>query len=144
MYLKVKGVFTQADPLALINKWQQLTVRIIAMLQSETTAWVVANLERLPVEQALNIAAVLTTFGIPVNGFILNKMLPLELCSSHPFWMAKFASQQRCRQRLVQRRRGAEKNILGPSPRLCASARVHYSLRNELESYQLAILKKEK
>jgi arsenite-transporting ATPase len=102
IYLKVKGVLTHGDPLALINKWQQLTAQIITMLQTETTAWVVANPERLPVEQAINIAASLTNFGIPVNGFILNKILPLELCSAHPFWLAKFESQQRWRQRLLQ------------------------------------------
>ncbi|MCX5870525.1 MAG: ArsA family ATPase [Deltaproteobacteria bacterium] len=102
IYLKVKGVFAHGDPLALIDKWQQLTAQIIAMLQAETTAWVVANPERLPVEQALNIAASLTAFGIKVNGFILNKMLPLELCCTHPFWQAKFESQQRWRQRLLQ------------------------------------------
>ncbi|HAY22779.1 MAG TPA: hypothetical protein DCY27_11600 [Desulfobacterales bacterium] len=102
LYLKVKGVLTHGDPLALINKWQQLTAEIITMLQTETTAWVVANPERLPVEQAINIAASLTNFGIPVNGFILNKILPLELCSAHPFWLAKFESQQRWRQRLLQ------------------------------------------
>jgi arsenite-transporting ATPase len=102
IYLKVKGVLTHGDPLALINKWQQLTAQIITMLQTETTAWVVANPERLPVEQAINIAASLTNFGIPVNGFILNKILPLELCSAHPFWLAKFESQQRWQQRLLQ------------------------------------------
>jgi arsenite-transporting ATPase len=102
VYLKVKGVFAHVDPLSLINKWQQLTAQIITMLQTQTTAWVVANPERLPVEQALNIAAALTTFGIGVNGFILNKMLPPELCGSHPFWQAKFESQQRWRQRLMQ------------------------------------------
>jgi len=102
LYLKVKGVLTHGDPLALINKWQHLTAQILAMLQSDTTAWVVANPERLPVEQALNIAASLTAFGIKVNGFILNKMLPLELCCAHPFWQVKFDAQQRWRQRLLQ------------------------------------------
>ncbi|MDD3815342.1 MAG: ArsA family ATPase [Desulfocapsaceae bacterium] len=102
VYLKVKGVFTGADPLALINSWRQLTAQIIDMLQTETTAWVVANPERLPVEQALNIAASLTAFGIQVNGFILNKLLPPELCCTHPFWQAKYESQQRWRQRMLQ------------------------------------------
>ena len=102
VYLKVKGVFMQADPLSLINKWRQLTARIIEMLQTQTTAWVVANPERLPVEQAINIAASLTAFGIGVNGFILNKMLPPELCGTHPFWQAKFESQQRWRKRMLR------------------------------------------
>ncbi|MBA3007836.1 MAG: ArsA family ATPase [Proteobacteria bacterium] len=101
VYLKVKGVFTGVDPLSLINSWRQLTAQIIDMLQTETTSWVVANPERLPVEQALNIAASLTAFGIKVNGFILNKMLPPELCCTHPFWQAKFEAQQRWRQRML-------------------------------------------
>lgn len=115
LYLKVKGVLTHGDPLALINKWQQLTAQIIAMLQTDTTAWVVANPERLPVEQAINIASSLTAFGIKVNGFILNKMLPLELCNTHPFWQAKFDSQQRWRQRLLQ---GAEGQQVTEIPEL--------------------------
>lgn len=102
LYLKIKGAFMQADPLSLIHNWRQLTARIIEMLQTETTAWVVANPERLPVEQALIIAASLTSFGIGVNGFILNKMLPLELCGAHPFWRAKFESQQRWREKMLQ------------------------------------------
>jgi arsenite/tail-anchored protein-transporting ATPase len=102
VYLKVKGIFSQVDPLSLINKWRELTAQIIVMLQTQTTAWVVANPERLPVEQALQVAASLTSFGIGVNGFLLNKMLPLELCGAHPFWLAKFEAQQCCRQRLLE------------------------------------------
>jgi len=102
VYLKFKGMFKQADPMALINSWRDLTGRIIAMLQTDTTAWVVANPERLPVEQALNIANSLMDFGIGVNGFILNKMLPLELCACHPFWQAKYESQQRWRTRMQE------------------------------------------
>ncbi|MFH2122222.1 MAG: ArsA family ATPase [Pseudomonadota bacterium] len=102
VYLKLKGVLSGADPLSLINSWRHLTAQIIDMLQTETTAWVVANPERLPVEQALNIAASLTAFGIQVNGFILNKLLPPELCCAHPFWQAKYESQQRWRQRMLQ------------------------------------------
>lgn len=102
VYLKVKGVFSQVDPLALINSWRELTARIIIMLQTQTTAWVVANPERLPVEQAIHIAASLSAFGIAVNGFILNKMLPLELCGTHPFWQTKFEAQQRWRQRMLE------------------------------------------
>jgi len=102
LYLTVKGVLKQVDPIALINSWRDLTARIIAMLQTDTTAWVVANPERLPVEQAVSIAAALTDFGIGVNGFILNKMLPLELCACHPFWQAKYEAQQRWRQRMTQ------------------------------------------
>jgi len=122
LYLKVKGVFIHGDPLALINKWQQLTAQILAMLQSDTTAWVVANPERLPVEQALNIAASLTAFGIQVNGFILNKMLPLELCCTHPFWQAKFDAQQRWRQRLLQ---AADGRMVTEIPELSGEQMAH-------------------
>ncbi len=102
LYLKLKGTFSHADPLALIQQWRQLTAEIITMLQTSTTAWVVANPERLPVEQALTIADSLASFGIGINGFILNKMLPAEPCASHPFWRAKLAAQRTWRQRLVQ------------------------------------------
>ncbi len=101
VYVKVKNVFNKVDPLALINKWRDLTAQVIELLQTETTAWVVANPERLPIEQALHIADSLNEFGISVNGFILNKMLPPEVCSNHPFWQAKFQAQQRCRERML-------------------------------------------
>ena len=100
VYLKVKGVFNQVDPLALINNWLKLTADIIALLKTDTRAWVVANPECLPVEQALDIATALGDFGIGVNGFILNKLLPEEVCLSHPFWEAKYAAQQGWRQHL--------------------------------------------
>lgn len=103
VYLKVKGMFSQVDPLALIHTWRELTGRIIDMLQTQTTAWVVANPERLPVQQALDIARSLTLFGIGVNGFILNKMLPLELCGAHPFWLTKFEAQQHWRDTMRQK-----------------------------------------
>ncbi len=96
VYLKVKSVFSNVDPLTLINKWLDLTAQIIEMLRTDTRAWIVANPEPLPVVQALDIATALTGFEIGVNGFILNKILPLKLCEQHPFWRAKYTAQQNC------------------------------------------------
>ncbi len=100
VYIKVKSVFSKVDPLALIDKWLYLTAQIIAMLRTDTRAWVVANPEPLPVAQALDIAASLTEFEIGVNGFILNKILPVAICDHHPFWLAKYEAQQKCRESL--------------------------------------------
>ena len=102
VYMKVKSVFSKVDPLTLIDKWLQLTARIIELLRTDTSAWVVANPEHLPVEQALDIARSLTEFEIEVNGFILNKLLPLAVCEQHPFWLAKYRAQQECREKLLQ------------------------------------------
>ena len=102
VYMKVKSVFSKVDPLTLIDKWLHLTAQIIAMLRTDTRAWVVANPEQLPVAQALDIAASLAEFEIGVNGFILNKMLPLKICEQHPFWLAKYEAQQGCRRTLRQ------------------------------------------
>ncbi|HIE06866.1 MAG TPA: ArsA family ATPase, partial [Desulfarculaceae bacterium] len=102
VYMKVKGVFSKVDPLTLIDKWLKLTAQIIELLRTDTSAWVVANPEHLPVEQALDIAKSLTEFKIEVNGFILNKLLPLEVCEQHPFWLAKYKAQQGCRGHLLR------------------------------------------
>ena len=102
VYMKVKGVFSKVDPLTLIDKWLKLTAQIIDLLRTDTSAWVVANPEHLPVEQALDIAKSLTDFEIEVNGFILNKLLPLEVCEQHPFWLAKYKAQQECRENLLR------------------------------------------
>ena len=102
VYMKVKGVFNKVDPLTLIDKWLKLTAQIIDLLRTDTSAWVVANPEHLPVEQALDIARSLTDFEIEVNGFILNKLLPLEVCEQHPFWLAKYKAQQECRENLLR------------------------------------------
>ncbi len=100
VYLKVKSVFSQVDPLRLIQRWLELTRAIIVLLRTRTRARIVANPERLPVEQALVIAAALEGFEIPVAGFILNRLLPLEAAAGHPFWERRYELQQRWRQRL--------------------------------------------
>ncbi len=100
LFFKVKTVFNKVDPLALIDKWRSLTERIIELLQTETCAWVVANPEPLPIEQASDIADSFNEFGIEVKGFVLNKVLPEELCQGHPFWQEKFNAQQKCRAKM--------------------------------------------
>lgn len=93
LYLKVKGIFNQVDPLELIHKWRRLTEDVITMLKEDTSAWVVTNPERLPVEQALFIGNSLVNFGIPLNGYILNKMLPAEVCRDNDFLEEKRGNQ---------------------------------------------------
>ncbi|MEA3348259.1 MAG: ArsA family ATPase [Pseudomonadota bacterium] len=121
VYVKVRNVFNKVDPLALINKWRDLTAQVIELLQTGTTAWVVANPERLPIEQALHIADSLNEFGISVNGFILNKMLTPEVCSNHPFWQAKFQAQQRCRERMLV---AADGRVVKEIPELLGEMKV--------------------
>jgi arsenite-transporting ATPase len=103
LYFKVQKVFNKVDPLALIDKWRSLTERIIKLLQTDTCAWVVANPELLPIEQASDIADSFNEFGIEVKGFILNKVLPAELCQGHPFWQEKFRAQQKCRKKMHEK-----------------------------------------
>jgi arsenite-transporting ATPase len=93
LYLKVKGVLNQINPLELIHKWRRLTEEVIAMLKEDTSAWVVTNPERLPVEQALFIGNSLVKFGIPLNGYILNKMLSAEVCRGNSFLETKRGNQ---------------------------------------------------
>ncbi len=103
IYLKFRGFFKDADPLQLIAQWRQLTQDVIAMLRNETSAWIVTNPERLPVEQALLIAGALSDFGIKVNGYIMNKLLDEELCAGRRFFENKFHVQQRWRENLAAR-----------------------------------------
>ncbi len=103
LYFKVKKVFNNVDPLSLIEKWSVLTQRIIELLQNNTSTWIVANPEPLPVEQAFDIAESFTEFGIEVKGYVLNKVLPEDVCQGHPFWKAKFNAQQECRARMQEK-----------------------------------------
>ncbi len=103
LYFKVRKVFNNVDPLELINTWRSLTERIISLLQTDTKAWVVANPEPLPVEQAADIAKSFNDFGIEVQGFILNKVLPSEVCQNHSFWEAKYNAQQICRKNMQKK-----------------------------------------
>lgn len=100
VYLKVKNVFQKVDPLALIDQWRTLTLNIIDLLHTRTSSWIVANPELLPVDQAMNVADSLDDFGIKVNGFIMNKVLPEDICKGHSFLEAKFTAQQKYRKDL--------------------------------------------
>ncbi len=103
LYLKVKGVLNQVNPLELIHKWRRLTEDVIAMLKEDASAWVVTNPERLPVEQALFIGNSLVEFGIPLNGYILNKMLSAEVCRGNTFLETKRDNQMHWQKSLRKR-----------------------------------------
>jgi hypothetical protein len=62
-----------------------------------------ADPERLPVEQALLIAFALGDFGINVNSYSMNKLLPEKTCPDCDFLEKKFLSQERWRKNLVSR-----------------------------------------
>lgn len=102
IYLKFRGFFKDADPLALIRRWLGLTEDVIAMLKNNTSAWIVANPERLPVEQALMISAALADFGIGVSGYIMNRLLSEDVCAGCDFLEKKYIAQGRWRRRLAE------------------------------------------
>jgi arsenite/tail-anchored protein-transporting ATPase len=101
IYLKFRGFFKDANPVELIAKWRQLTQEVIEMLKGETSAWIVANPERLPVEQALMIASSLADFGITVNGYVMNKLFAEKTCDGCDFFEKKLHSQKRWHQKLA-------------------------------------------
>ncbi len=130
LYFKVKKVFNNVDPLALIERWRFLTERIIKLLQTDTGAWIVANPEPLPIEQASDIADSFNDFGIEVKGYILNKVLPVELCQGHPFWQAKYSAQQKCREKM----QGQAKNLpLKEIPELVGDIQIDGFLKDVAE-----------
>jgi anion-transporting ArsA/GET3 family ATPase len=101
--MKFRGLFNRADPVRLIGKWRQLTADIMDMLRTVTSAWVVTNPERLPVEQALLVGGSLERFGIRLNGYIMNKVLAEEVCAGSDFLHAKRKEQQRWLENLARR-----------------------------------------
>ena len=103
LYLRFRGFFKDANPVELITKWRQLTQEVIEMLKGETSAWIVTNPERLPVEQALLISSSLADFGIRVNGYVMNKLLAEKTCDGCDFFEKKLLSQKRWLKNLVSR-----------------------------------------
>ncbi len=103
LYLKFRGFLKGANPVELIAKWRRLTEDVINMLKRDTSVWIVANPERLPVEQALMIAASLADFGIGVNGYVMNRLLAENICSGCNFLEKKFLSQKRWRETLARK-----------------------------------------
>jgi len=111
IYLTIKRLIRQVDPLALIEKWKELTAEIINMLKKDTSAWIVTTPERLPVEQALFLAQALEKFGITVNGFILNKLLDKNICQECVFLEKKREQQRKWMEHLFQQSKLPVKTI---------------------------------
>lgn len=94
LYLKLRGYLQGADPSALIEGWRKLTERILEMLRERTCAWVVAQPERLPVVQGLELMKSLRHFGIPLQRAVLNRVLPQGACPDCPPYAARAAAQR--------------------------------------------------
>ena len=94
LYLKLRGYLRGADPSALIEGWRELTGRILAMLRTRTRAWVVAQPERLPVVQGLELMTSLAEFGVPLERAVLNRLLPPEACPECGFYRCKLEQQR--------------------------------------------------
>ena len=103
VYITLKSVIKSENPLNLIKKWRKLTEEIIDMLKNNTSAWIVTNPERLPVEQALSLGNALKSFGISINGYILNKLLAENIYKSCEFLNSKRLSQHIWKNSLYQR-----------------------------------------
>ncbi len=94
LYLKLRGYLKGADPSALIEGWRDLTGRILAMLRERTRAVVVAQPERLPVVQGLELMAALARFGVPLERAVLNRLLPPQACPGCGFYRTKLEQQR--------------------------------------------------
>ncbi|WP_457636623.1 ArsA family ATPase [Oceanithermus sp.] len=94
LYLKLRGYLKGADPSALIEGWRRLTLEILELLRRRTRAWVVAQPERLPVVQGLELMTSLAEFGVPLERAVLNRLLPPEACPDCNFYSAQLARQE--------------------------------------------------
>jgi arsenite-transporting ATPase len=117
LYLSIRGTLSKLrgrsgeEPLALISKWRKLTEDVLDMLSRETSTWIVANPERLPIEQALSIGKSVSRFGVMVNGYILNRIFPEDVCRNSPFLKEKREYQIEWRNQLLKRVDGRVKTI---------------------------------
>jgi len=108
LYLKMRGVLSRLrgqsgeEPLELISKWRKLTEDVLGMLSRDTSTWIVANPERLPVEQALAIGRSLSGFGVEIKGYILNRIFSEDVCSESEFLKKKREHQLKWRDRLIE------------------------------------------
>jgi len=108
LYLKVKGVLSRlkresgGKPLELIATWRKLTQDVLDMLSHDTATWIVANPERLPVEQALAIGKSLADFGVEIKGYILNRIFSDDVCEESEFLRKKREHQITWRDRLIE------------------------------------------
>ncbi|HHO57702.1 MAG TPA: ArsA family ATPase, partial [Oceanithermus profundus] len=89
LYLKLRGYLQGADPSAFIEGWRRLTGEILAMLRERTRALVVAQPERLPVVQGLELMAALARFGIGLERAVLNRVLDPKACPDCPPYAAR-------------------------------------------------------
>jgi arsenite-transporting ATPase len=109
LYLSLKGVFSkikrrpEGEPLELIKNWRKLTEHVLNMLSTNASTWVVTNPERLPVEQALFIGKSITKYGIELNGYILNRIFPEDVCKGNDFLKQKREQQWRWKEDLIKR-----------------------------------------
>ncbi|MBN2178846.1 MAG: ArsA family ATPase [Deltaproteobacteria bacterium] len=107
LYLKMRGVLSRLkggsgeEPLELIARWRKLTEDILGMLSRDTSTWIVANPERLPVEQALSIGKSLSGFGVEIKGYILNRIFSEDVCAESEFLRKKREHQIQWRDRLI-------------------------------------------
>jgi arsenite-transporting ATPase len=114
LYLKMKGVLSRLrgqsgeEPLELISKWRKLTHDVLGMLSRDTSAWIVANPERLPVEQALSIGRALSGFGVEIKGYILNRIFSDDVCAESEFLRKKREHQITWRDHLIE---GADREV---------------------------------
>ena len=99
LYLKLQGYLKGADPTPLIEGWRALTGRILAMLRERTRAVVVAQPERLPVVQGLELMAALARFGIGLELAVLNRVLDPQACPDCSFFAERVRRQQTWRAR---------------------------------------------
>jgi len=108
LYLKMRGVLSRLrgqsgeEPLELISKWRKLTEDVLGMLSRDTSTWIVANPERLPVEQALAIGRSLSGFGVEIKGYILNRIFSEDACAESEFLKKKREHQLKWRDRLIE------------------------------------------
>ncbi len=109
LYLSLKGVFSkikrrpEGEPLELIKSWRKLTEHVLNMLSTDASTWIVANPERLPVEQALFIGKSITKYGIELNGYILNRIFPEDVCKGNDFLKQKREQQLKWKENLIKR-----------------------------------------
>jgi arsenite-transporting ATPase len=114
LYLKMRGVLSRLrgqsgeEPLELISKWRKLTEDVLGMLSRDTSTWIVANPERLPVEQALAIGRSLSGFGVEIKGYILNRIFSEDVCAESEFLRKKREHQLKWRARLTE---GADREV---------------------------------
>ncbi len=103
LYLRLKGFFKGGEsPIKLIGKWRDLTERIISMLREDTLCFIVVTPEKLPTVQGLRLKDELSSFGIPLGGFVLNRRIPEVVAHSSRFLEIRSSVQGRWEKHLEE------------------------------------------